>query len=290
MSSVGVPWIGVAIKAVSLRADRAGPAGARQGALGWSAADAAALEWGLRLAAASGAEVVAAVAGPPGVEAVLRDAMAVGAARAVRIDVGEQAPSGVVAAGLGALARSAPRPAQWWLCGVRSVDRGGAMVPALLAAELEWVAAAGLSAVERRFDGAVLAERRLERGRRERLCVHGPAVLSVEAGAAVLRRAALPDVLAASRRPVTVLAPPDPAEVPTAGRITVVEHRPFRPRPSVLAAPRGDTARERVAALTGVFDTAARAPRLVQADPATAAQAILDALRTWGYLEPPVVP
>ena len=56
-------------------------------AAGASDADQAALEWALRAAEAWGAEVLAVTAGPPAAEAVLRHALAAGAARAVRVDV-----------------------------------------------------------------------------------------------------------------------------------------------------------------------------------------------------------
>ena len=67
---------------------------------GVSAADQAALELALRCADAWEAEVVAVTAGPAGAERILRDAIAAGATRAVRVDVPAGTPSDVVAYGM----------------------------------------------------------------------------------------------------------------------------------------------------------------------------------------------
>ena len=53
---------------------------------GLSLADAAAIEWALRSSERWGGSVMAATVGPPAAEAVLRDALAVGVDRAVRVD------------------------------------------------------------------------------------------------------------------------------------------------------------------------------------------------------------
>ena len=85
------------------------------------------------------------------------------------------------------------------VCGAWSIDRGSGSVPAFLAARLDAAQALGLVSLS--FDASprrtIEAERRLDRGRRERLRVAAPAVLSVEGGSARLRRATLDRVLAA---------------------------------------------------------------------------------------------
>ena len=77
------------------------------------------------------------------------------------------------------------RPA--FACGGWAVDRGSGSGPAFLAHGLAAAQALGWVLVERRAD-ELRAERRLDRGRREVVRLLTPAVVSVEAGAAVLRR------------------------------------------------------------------------------------------------------
>jgi electron transfer flavoprotein beta subunit len=65
---------------------------------GASAADWAALEWALRLGEAWGEPVVAITVGPAAADTILRDALAAGAVRAVRIELPAHASSALVAA------------------------------------------------------------------------------------------------------------------------------------------------------------------------------------------------
>jgi electron transfer flavoprotein beta subunit len=244
---------------------------------GASDADGAALEWALRLGEAWGHDVLAATAGPRAAEGVLREARAAGAHRAVRADVPADAPSAPVAAALA----GAVGDAAVVVCGNGSLDRGSGSVPAFLAHRLGAASALGLLTLDADAGapGVVRAERRLDGGRRERLRVAAPAVLSVEAGAARLRRAPLGRLLAAAVEPVEVVAGPDDAVAPTPARV-----RPFRPRPRVLPPPpAGLTARERVLALTGAL-VERTPPRTLVLPPAEAADALLEQLRAWGEL------
>jgi electron transfer flavoprotein beta subunit len=246
---------------------------------GVSDADQAALEWGLRLAADPGDRVVAVTAGPVGAEAALRDCLAAGAAEAVRIDLDPAAPSWVVAAGL---ARGVPG-ADLVLCGDWSLDRGSGSVPAFLAAELGAAQALGLVDLAVAPDGSLLAERRLDQGRRERLSVRPPAVASVEGGTAELRRAPLSAVLRARTAAIPVVA----VAVRQDERLSVEAAVPFRPRPRVLPPPPADlSTRERVLRLTGAL-VDRQPPQVLQLDPEAAADAILEHLRSWGYLDEP---
>jgi len=233
---------------------------------GASDADLAALEWALRLAEAWGDEVVAVTAGPPGADAVLRVALAVGAGRAVRAGVAADVASEDVAAALVAALGVTPAVV---VCGAWSVDRGSGSVPAYLAAHLGAAQALGLvSMTIGAGPGELQAERRLDGGRRERLRVPTPAVLSVEGGSAPLRRAPLGGVLRARAAAIRAypVAPPAHREGP------------------VLAAPSGETARERVLTLTGAM-VERRAAQTLFLPPPDAAREILDRLRTWGYLQ-----
>ncbi|MEO5679585.1 MAG: putative mycofactocin-associated electron transfer flavoprotein, partial [Acidimicrobiales bacterium] len=96
---------------------------------GPSAADQAALEWALRAAGAWGSPVLVVTAGPVGADGMLREALAAGADRAVRVDLEITAPSPAVAAALAGIVAGAALV----LCGDWSLDRGSGSVPAYLA-------------------------------------------------------------------------------------------------------------------------------------------------------------
>jgi electron transfer flavoprotein beta subunit len=238
---------------------------------GVSPADQAALELALR----SGGEVTAVMVGPRDGEAVLREALAAGAAGAVRVDAPAGLDSAVVATALAPVCRE--HDLVW--CGDYSLDRGTGSVPAFLAALLGWGQALGLVAVTApTAAGPLEGVRRLDGGRRERLSVPLPAVVSVEGSTARLRRASLASALTARTAPVEVIAGPHGAEPPH--RAT----RPFRPRARVVPPPAGATALERVVALTQA--PASSAGEIVALDPEAAADRILEVLTRWGYLAP----
>lgn len=242
---------------------------------GASDADLAALEWALRLAEHSGDEVVVVAAGPAQVSPVLVDALAAGAHRAVRIDMPIDAASVDVARGL-ALALGG---CSFVVCGDYSLDRGTGSVPAYLAGLLD--AAQGLGLVEIDVasapSGALAVVRRLGGGRRERLSLGAPAVLSVE-GSVRLRRAPIDALLDAKAAGVEVLAGPDVPARP------VPRTAPYRPRPRVLPPPASASARERTLELTKtVSSDEAKVREELVLDPVAAADKILEQLETWGY-------
>jgi len=250
---------------------------------GMSDADRAALEWALRLGTAWSQDVTAVTAGPRAAEAVLVEALSVGAARAVRVDLPSAAPSDVVARCIAGALGGVPMAV---VCGVWSLDRGSGSVPAFLAAELGAAQALGLVSLEPEA-GAVLAERRLDRGARERLRAPVPTVCSVEAASARLRRAPLPGVLSAPRRPVEVVrAEPGPRGqgLGLAASGAAVRTAPFRPRARELPAPASASARERVLALTGAL-VDREPPQTLVLPPAEAAAQLLSRLEGWGYVD-----
>ncbi|CAN5447743.1 hypothetical protein BH23ACT3_BH23ACT3_19370 [soil metagenome] len=257
---------------------------------GVSAADKAALETALEIAAsldsgadehAAPAEVVVVALGPPGADTVLREAVAAGAHRAVRVDGSTDLPSDRVAAALAGVLRGS----DFVVCGDYSPDRGSGSVPAFLAGELGAAQALGL--IQLAVDGrltehgapAVRALRRLDGGRREQLTVTAPAVLSVEGSVATLRRAPLPAQLAAKQAVIEVV---DGPEADDQHAETV---RPFRPRPRVVPAPEGDGALDRIRALTDAGAAVVHG-ETVTLEPPEAAARIVVALTEWGYLEP----
>ena len=241
---------------------------------GTSDADQAALEWALRTGEAWGHDVVAVTAGPEAADAVLRQALAAGAAGAARVDLPAGAASEAVAAGL------APHVSGCHVvwCGDASLDRGSGSVPAYLAAHLGAAQALGLVQIDVGRPGELTALRRLDGGRRERLRVTAPGVCSVEGAAARLRRAPLAATLAATSVAIDVRPTSAPVLTPS------VSTRPFRPRARLLAPPAGTTALERIAALTGPAAATAHGQPVVL-EPDDAAERILEALRSWGYLD-----
>jgi electron transfer flavoprotein beta subunit len=240
-----------------------------------SGADLAALEWALRCADAWGGQVIAVTAGTSSADVMLRDALATGAADAVRVEVDPDAPSEVVAAAL------APhlKDCELVWCGDSSLDRGSAAVPAYLAAWLGASQALGLVGVEPEATaGSVVGVRRLDGGRRERLRVLAPAVISVEGSTARVRRATLAAKVASRHVPIPVVAGPAHREH------LAHRARPYRPRPRTLPGPAGAEAFERILQLTAA-NAAHAAVAAVELDPDQAADRILEALTVWGYLE-----
>ncbi len=162
----------------------------------------AALEHALRLGQRLDVRVVAATVGPAEADAMLRDALAAGAADALRIEPASWTagprPAGLVggeqesAAALAAALREHYGVPDLVLCGDRSADRATGSFPAFLAASLGAAQALGVVRMEAQDDGVLRVHRRLDGGRREVLLVRRPAVVSVEAAGVRLRRAACP--------------------------------------------------------------------------------------------------
>jgi electron transfer flavoprotein beta subunit len=241
-------------------------------------ADAAALEVALVLAERWDGEVVAVTAGPAPAERALRAALAAGANRAVRVELSDDAPQAGIAAALAPVTAAATVVC----CGAAGPDRASGAVPAYLAHRLGAAQALGLVSVEPGQPGELHALRRLDGGRRERVRLRAPAVVSVEGAAARLRRASLAGELAARSATVETVAPaPGPAMAGVRpGRSELL---PLRPRPRVVPPPAGATATARIGALVSPVVNVARAEPEVL-DPAAAADRLLEVLRDWGEL------
>lgn len=311
-------------------------------ALALPAAEAAALEHGLRLAQAWSGRVLAVTAGDQATEETLRQVTALGAdalrvpwpppadrvrtgvhgahrarahgtygsagtrpvraAHTVSGDVEEPYVTELAAdeRGLaGALAEAirrwagADRPALV-LCGDRSAERGTGALPAFLAHELGAAQALGLVGLEA-ADGHLVAERRLDGGRRERLRVPLPAVCSVEAAGLRLRRAGLPGLLGATSAAVPLsgsgdasggpsFSPPVSSPVGHSAGVEVGRARPYRPPTRIVPPPAGDVPRDRLLQLTGAL-VSHEPPMVVgPVGAAEAADALLEFLHRTGYL------
>jgi electron transfer flavoprotein beta subunit len=273
-------FVAVALKWADLRPDLdplAGTIRTDTRTSGFSLADAAALEWALRLGEAWQRPVTAITAGPLPAAAVLRDAAAFGLNRLVLVTTARDVPSDVVARALAPLLGGAAVIC----CGDYSADRGSGSVPAFLAHQLGAAQALGLTGLAPDVPGCLIAHRRLDGGRRERLRVTAPAVISVEPGAARLRRAALPGLLAA--RDMTIETVPADAAAQHRSRVRVLRTTPYRPRPKVLPAPADPLPRARLLALTGALSERTP-PRVVTAGPDEAADELIGYLKEKGYL------
>lgn len=241
---------------------------------GMSAADQSALEFALRQGEATGQPVIAITVGPAGADRVLRDALACGATRAIRVEAPATMEGHDVAAALAHRAGDA----DWVWCGDYSLDRGAGSVPAFIAAHRNAEQALGVIHIDLEHD-SVVATRRLDGGRREVLEVRAPGVVSVEGATARLRRASLPALRAAASATITVVQPT--IAVHTAEFLV----RPYRPRARALAAPAGSHPLDRLRVLTDAAAASASRGETVVLEPAAAAARIMQALRDWGYLE-----
>ena len=274
----GLGFIAAALKWVDLRPDvdpLAGTVRHDDRTAGFSLADAAALEWALRLGEAWQLPVTAITAGPPGAQAVLRDAAAFGPRRLVLVTADIDAPSEAIAEALAPLLDGAAVVC----CGDYSADRGSGSVPAFLAHQLEAAQALGLTGLTPRSRGCLIAQRRLDGGRREHLQVTAPAVISVEPGAARLRRASLSGLLAAREAVIEVAE----GAVTHGSRVQVMSTAPYRPRPKMLPPPHDPLPRARLLALTGAL-TERTPPRVVRASCDEAADELISYLKDKGYL------
>ena len=256
---------------------------------GPSGAELAALEHALRLAERWLAPVVAASVAPAEADEMLRDALAVGAAQALRVEPASWAaaprPVGLVggeqesAAALAAALRQHYGVPDLVLCGDLAADRATGSFPAFLAASLGAEQALGCVRLEPVDDRTLRVHRRLDGGRREVLMVRPPAVVSVEAAGVRLRRAGLAAALATASTAITVASTP----AATARRIRVLGAHPYRPRPRELPEPVG-TALRRTLELTGALVQRTPPAVLGPLSPGQAADELLGYLRRHGYL------
>ena len=272
-------FVAVALKRVDLRPEvdpLTGTVRHDRRSSGLSLADAAALEWALRLGEAWELPVTAITAGPAEAQSVLRDAAAFGAGRLVRVPEEAGAPSEAVARSLAPLLGGAVVVC----CGDYSADRGTGAVPAFLAGELAAAQALGLTRLTPEGAGVLVGQRRLDGGRRERLRVSAPAVISVEPGAARLRRAPLSGLMAASQATIETPATDRGTD---RRRVHVLRTVPYRPRPKTLPPPAGGSPRDRLLALAG-SDSERTPPRVVRAAPEEAADELIRYLKDQGYL------
>ena len=166
---------------------------------GLSASDQCALELALQIGESEHLPVRAVTAGGPAADAVLRQALEVGATEVLRVDLSPHAASADIAAALAVQVDGA----RFVIAGDYSLDRGSGSVPAFVAGHLRCAQVLGSASVQWQ-DGSLHIERRLDRGRRERVVATAPAVVSVDGGLPPLRRSPLPLVLRSARAEIPV--------------------------------------------------------------------------------------
>jgi electron transfer flavoprotein beta subunit len=275
--------IAVCMKWVALRPDIDPISGAVSSDERWSGpslADQAALELALCLGTARNAPVIALTVGDTTTDAMLTEAIACGAATAIRITTDSHADTAPTSASVAAALAEVLRPLapQLVLCGDWSLDRGSGSVPPFLAAELDYGQACGIVHIHDLVSGASLhVDRRLDGGRREALTINGPTVISVEGVAAHLRRATLAGLMAAQKTPIEIRT--TTKLIPS---VSPVRTGPFRPRARILDAPSSSEPRHRLEVLAGAF-TNRIPPVRATLDPEDAADLILSKLAEWGY-------
>jgi electron transfer flavoprotein beta subunit len=170
--------------------------------------DAYALEEGLRLREQHGGEVVVCAAGPPRVQQVLREALARGADRAIHVeDAGLAAADGAVLARVLAAA-IAEDAFDLVLTGLQSDDQGHGITGVMLAEHLGIPHATLIMKVEV-LDQTLRVKRELEGGWFQWIALPLPALLTIQSGINQLRYATLKGIMAAKKKDIRKVTPPD---------------------------------------------------------------------------------
>ena len=168
--------------------------------------DAYALEEALRLKEQHGGEVVVCSAGPLRVSQVIREALARGADRAIRVESDSLAVSDgyMVAEALAAAVRE--EQFDLVLTGLQSDDQGFAQTGVVLA-ELLGIPHATIIMEVQVGDGRVRVKRELEGGWFQWVSMTTPALLTIQSGINQLRYATLKGIMAAKKKEVRVVEP-----------------------------------------------------------------------------------
>jgi electron transfer flavoprotein beta subunit len=170
------------------------------------------VEEAVRLVEASGGESVVLTLGPPEAEEQLRDAMAIGADRAIHLVTGEEEwdPQATAAAILDAIRdeEDANGPFDLVFLGNESADAGGYQIGIRVAHALGRPIATGLKAVAV-DDGSVRCEQEAG-GARDVYVLTLPAVVSVKEGLNLPRYPSVPGRLRAQRKPLESRTPARP--------------------------------------------------------------------------------
>jgi electron transfer flavoprotein beta subunit len=173
--------------------------------------DAYALEEALRLRERHGGEVVVCAAGPARVQQVIREALARGADRAIHVQ-GDHLAAADATMTADALA-SAMQGEQFELVltGLQSDDQGHGQMGVVLAERLKLAHATIVMQIDVQ-EGAVRLKRELEGGWFQWVGLPLPALLTIQSGINQLRYATLKGIMAAKKKDVRVVSPPEGLE------------------------------------------------------------------------------
>ena len=224
-----------------------------------------ALEEGLRIAEATGGEVVVVSLGPERVKDALRKALALGAAKAVHLSdpafLGGDAPATgrALAAAIRREEEAGPGRFGLVLTGSQSEDVGYGSTSSVVAGVLGLPHAWLVMGVEVEEGGAAAeVTREMESGKNEVFRLPLPAVLAVQAGINHPRYASLKGIMQAKRKPVEAVGPADlgldPSSVGEAG--------------------------SRLEIVSVAFPESGGGAQMIEGDAATAARTLVEKLRT----------
>ena len=194
--------------------------------------DAYALEEGLRLREKHGGEVVVCAAGPARLTAVIREALARGADRAIHVhDDALGRADGIATAD--ALADAMRDEAfDLILTGLQSDDQGHAQTGVVLASRLGRPHATIIMEVQV-TDGRLRVKRELEGGWFQWVAMPLPALLTIQSGINQLRYATLKGIMASKKKEIRAVAP----AVPVALRLEVLSlHVPEKSKQTQMLA------------------------------------------------------
>ncbi len=218
--------------------------------------------------------------GPERADQILREALAVGADSVTRISHSPKRTAEALASVL------RPLNPDIVLCGSRSADMATGLVPGLLAEYLGLAQATGVTQANFQSDAnQIKVERKLERGRRQRLLINLPALLAVEAGIAKLRYASFPGHLAAQQATIPVVEATFSNKPETAlRRVGISAPRP-RPRQIFIPDPNLSAAARIEAILSGGAAIKQKKAGPVEGSAQEQAARIADFLEQNGFLE-----
>ncbi len=166
--------------------------------------DAYALEEALRLKERHGGEVVVCSAGPARTAQVVREALARGADRAIRVEGGGLAAADAAMVAEALAAAMADERFDLVLTGLQSDDQGFAQTGVVLA-ELLGIPHATIIMEVQVADGRLRVKRELEGGWFQWVSMPTPALLTIQSGINQLRYATLKGIMAAKRKDVRVV-------------------------------------------------------------------------------------
>jgi electron transfer flavoprotein beta subunit len=170
--------------------------------------DAYALEEGLRLKEKHGGEVVVCSAGPARVAQALRESLARGADRAIHVEGDALATADAFAVSEALAAAMREEHFDLVLTGLQSDDQGFAQTGPMLA-ELLGIASATIIMEVDVQPGGLRVKRELEGGWFQWVALPLPALLTIQSGINQLRYATLKGIMAAKKKEIRKVAPPE---------------------------------------------------------------------------------